>query len=172
MPYFIDESRDLAVAQIPKAGIQSFKEWLGPSFRVVENDDPALLTVTRRIAFVRNPQDRLKSCFAFMYWLRDYGREHWSRPDVTDWQAFVDHILDPATVENEHWQPQYELIGAGAGIPTTIHRFENLHLHWEGYRPGYLPHRNRTSWPATPDYRLPDLIAKYGDDQTLWQAAT
>ena len=105
MPFFIDEARDLAVAQIPKAGIQSFKEWLGPSFDVVENDDSRLLSVTRRVAFIRNPQERLKSAFSFMYWLEEYGNGHHSRPDVADWRRFVDHILDPATPVNEHWQP-------------------------------------------------------------------
>lgn len=169
MAFFIDEARDLAVAQIPKAGIQSFKEWLGPSFDVVENDDPRLLTVTRRVAFLRNPQDRLKSCFSFMYWMNDYGRPHHSEPDVTDWQRFVDHILNPATTVNAHWQPQVEIVGT---VPTVYHRFENLIDHWQTYRPGYLPHRNRTSWPPTPDYRIPELVAMYAEDQTLWQGAS
>lgn len=169
MPYFIDEARDLAVAQIPKAGIQSFKEWLGPSFDVVANDSTRLLTVTRRVAFVRNPQDRLKSCFSFLYWMREYGREHWSRPDVTDWQRFVDHILNPATPVNEHWQPQAEIIGS---VPTVYHRFENLINHWETYRPGYLPHRNRTTRRPTPDYRIAELAAYYAEDQALWLAAS
>lgn len=170
MAYFIDEARDLAVAQIPKAGIQSFKVWLGPSFDVVENDDSRLLNVTRRVAFIRDPRDRLKSCFAFMYWMREYGREHWSQPDVTDWQRFVDHILNPATPVNEHWQPQVEIIGSG--IPTVYHQFENLHLHWETYRPGILPHLNRTSYPPTPDYRISELADRYAEDFTIWQGAT
>ena len=170
MPYFLDEARDLAVAQIPRAGIQTYNEWLGPTFRIVEHDDPALMTVTRRVAFVRDPRDRLKSAFALMYWMNDYGRPHQSRPDVTDWQHFVDHVLNPAIPDDEHWMPQVELFGTG--IPTVYHKFENLLNHWENYRPGILPHNNRTTWPPTPDYRLTELADKYADDFTLWQAAT
>jgi len=169
VPFFIDEARDLAVAQIPKAGIQSFKEWLGPSFDVVENDNPRLLTVTRRVAFIRDPRDRLKSAFSFMYWMDEYGRPHHSQPDITDWQAFVDHILDPGTTVNEHWMPQVEIFG---DVPNTFHRFENLIDHWQTYRPGYLPHRNRTTRRPTPDYRIAELATMYGEDMTIWQAAT
>jgi hypothetical protein len=169
MAYFIDEARDLAVAQIPKAGIQSFKEWLGPSFSVVANDDPALQTVTRRIAFIREPEDRLKSCFSFMFWMAEYGRPHSSNPVISDWQAFVDHILDPATPVNEHWAPQVTHIGT---VATTYHRFENLGDHWETYRPGYLPHNNRTSRRPTPDYRISELASFYAEDRAIWLGAT
>jgi len=169
MPFFIDEARDLAVAQIPKAGIQTFRDWLGLSFDVVKNDDPRLLAVTRRVAFIRNPQERLKSCYSMMYWtLEYYGRPHWSNPPVDSWEIFVDHILDPNTTVNGHWQPQTEHVG---DVPNIYHRFENLADHWETYRPGFLPWNNRASRRPTPNYRVDDLIAMYSADIALWSGS-
>ena len=169
MAFFIDEARDLAVAQIPRCGIQTFKIWLGDSFRVVDNDDPALMTVTRRVVFIRDPRERLKSAFSLMYWSREYGRPHRAQPNVTDWQNFVDYVLDSANPDDLHWMQQVDIFSSG--IPTVIHKFENLLNHWQTYRPGILQQRVHFTRPATPDYRIPELAAKYAEDFTIWQGA-
>lgn len=168
MSFFIDEARDLAVAQIPRCGIQTFKIWLGSSFDVVENDSPRLQNVTRRVAFIRDPRVRLKSAFSLMYWSREYGRPHASNPDSADWQAFVDYVLDSPNPDDGHWTPQVNIFGA---VPNIFHRFENLLNHWQTYRPGILEQRVHITRPATPDYRIAELAAKYSEDFAIWQGA-
>lgn len=170
MPFFLDESRDLAVAQIPRCGINTIREWLGRDAILVPNNDPRLLAVTRRVAFVRSPVDRLESAFSLFYWMDDYGDPHVSNAPVDSWENFVDHVLDVQIKDDEHWKPQSEHVG---DIPNTYHRLENLFDRFEQYRPGILPHYNKTSRsPLILTYRTTELRTKYADDLVLYNGAT
>lgn len=168
MPYYISLKYDLAIAQIPRAGSRTFKGWLGKPLTIVGKDDPQLLTLTRRVAFFREPLERLKSAFSLMYWLKEYDSEHHSKPDVTDWPHFVDHILNPSIKDDPHWMPQVDMCG---DIPNIYHKFENLADHWERYRPGMLPHHHRTSRRPTTVYRQDELADKYSRDYIIWEVA-
>ena len=158
--FYMSIERDLAVAQIPKAGLSTIMQWLGRDFPVVSNDEAR--RVSRRVAFIRHPIERLKSCYSFMYWQKDYGHPHKCGAPVDSWEAFVDHIL---THGNIHWSPQSLIV---EDVPNIYRRFENLADCYEEFRPGLLPHNNRASRLPTNDYRKGDLLAFYADDLTLW----
>lgn len=158
--FYMSIPRNLAVAQIPKAGLQTISEWLGREFPVVPNEEA--LKVSRRVAFIRHPIERLASCYSFFYWLTDYGRPSKEVGPVTQWEPFVDLVLSR---DNEHWRPQVEHVG---DVPNVYRRFENLAECYEEFRPGLLPHNNRASRLPTNDYRKDDLLALYADDLTLW----
>lgn len=162
MTFFASSERDLAVALIPKAGIQTISEWLGPGFRVVDNE--AAMSFSRRVAFIRHPLERLKSCYSFMYWLADYGSPHHSGAPVDSWESFVDHVLGGA--RNEHWIPQTEHVG---DVPNIWRRFEDIANCYEAFRPGLLPHNNRASRRPTSDYRSTELAAYYAADLDRWE---
>jgi hypothetical protein len=164
--FYYSQQHDLAVAQIPKAGLRTISGWLQPGFRVVKND--AALAASRRVAFIRHPIERLKSCYSFFYWQKQRGQPVADVP-LGSWQEFVDHVLDPATVANEHWMPQANHVGS---VPNIYRRFENIAQTFEEYWPGILPHNGAMSRRPTPDYRMAELFAYYADDFALWDGAT
>ena len=161
--FFMSIERDLAVAEIPKAGRSTINQWLGRDFKAVPND--VARQVSRRVAFIRHPLERLKSCYSFMYWLTEYGNPHRCGAPVDSWESFVDHIL---THDNMHWTPQAQIVG---DVPNIYRRFENLAQCYEEFRPGLLPHNNRASRLPTNDYREAELLDFYRDDLILWSAA-
>ena len=161
--FFQSAERDLAIAQIPKCGITSFREWLS-DFDLIPNDR---VCVSKRVAFIRHPLERIKSAYSYMYWIQHRGgRLPDSRITTESWESFVDWALEN---DNEHWRPQIEFVG---DVPNIWHRFENLDLYWERYKPGILGHENRASRLDTSEYREADLRAMYSDDLRLWEQAT
>lgn len=166
MSFFLVENKDLAVAQIPKCGINSIREWLGRSIVVVKNNDPRLLKISRRVAFIRHPIERLKSVYSFFYWLNEDGRKHSCNAPVDNWESFIDYVLNPDITDDKHWLSQIIHVGS---VPNIFHRFEDIASKYEIYKPGLLPHNNKASRRLTTDYRLSDLISKYVDDLNLWR---
>ena len=166
--FYLDLEHEIAVAQIPKCGLNTIREWLGRSAIVVSNNDPRLLETKKRVAFIRHPIERLKSAFSFFYWLNDYGTKHSCNAPLDSWESFVDHVLNPDIPDDEHWLPQCEHINNVANI---YHRFENIANHFEKYRPGILPHNNRSSHREANNYRMPELMAKYIVDYNLHKEA-
>ena len=154
------ETLDLAVAQIPKAGVTSINGWLRRAGRAVPNQ--AALTASRRVAFIRNPIDRLKSCYSMMHWQEQQGEPHWSGAPTDSWGAFVDHVL---LNENAHWNPQVSIVD---GAPNIYHRFENIETHYRQYFDAPLPHLNRSERLPAFKYREDELTALYMDDLSLW----
>ena len=161
--FYMSIPRDLAVAQIPKAGLSTIMQWLGRDFPVVSNDEAR--RVSRRVAFIRHPIERLKSCYSFMYWLADYGNPHRCGAPVDSWESFVDHVL---VNDNMHWRPQSLIV---EDVPNIYRRFESITDCYEEFRPGLLPHNNRASRLPTTRYRENELIEFYRDDVALWSAA-
>lgn len=160
--FYVSIERDLAIAQIPKAGFQTIEDWLGPQFNLVKNHEA--LSVSRRVAFFRHPLERLKSCFSFMYWMRELGQEIRSGAP-TEWPAFVDFILSN---DDEHWRPQCLIV---EDVPTIYHRFEDIGDLYERYKPGILPHNNRASRRETTNYKEADLLNFYATDLRIWTEA-
>jgi len=143
----------------------TIREWLGPQFRVVSNDEA--LAASRRVAFIREPLERLRSCYSFMYWLADYGTPHRCRAPVETWEGFIDHLLGGA--RDDHWIPQTEHCG---DVPNIWRRFESLPICFEEYRPGILPHNNRSSRRPTNDHRESELRHYYAADYRRWECST
>ena len=164
-PFFLDVRHDLAVALIPRCGSQTIRGWLGRDAIAVKRDDTRLRSVSKRVAFIRNPLDRLASAYSLFYWTKDYGGKSYRHIPTESWEIFVDYILNPK-IKDEHWQPQVNLIGS---VPNIFHRFENIIEHFEKYRPGILPHNNKTSRMPISDYRIAEVNKKYGDDFKLWE---
>lgn len=161
--WFYSEARDLAVAQIPKAGLITIMEWLGRDFPSVLPD--VARSASRRVAFIRHPIERLKSCYSFMYWMKEYGTAHKSGVPVDSWESFVDHTF---IHDNMHWRPQSEIV---EDVPNIYRRFEDIAECYEEFRPGILPWHHRTTRLPTTEYRADELMARYSADLALWSAA-
>ena len=162
--FYMDIDRDLAVAQIQKAGLSTMFEWLGRSFKLVDNETAK--QVSTRVAFFRHPIERIPSCYSFLYWHKEYYQPHVCGAPTDSWENFVDYIL---VHEDGHWMPQVKHVG---DTPTIYHRFENLADHFEKYRPGILPHKNISTRLPTNDYRADELIEMCADDLRIWESST
>lgn len=162
--FYMSIERDLAVAQIPKAGLTSIRYWLGHDFSVVKND--VARAASRRVAFIRHPLERLRSCYSFMCWHSEAGYVPRSAAPLNSWTTFVDHIL--SVKPDEHWLPQSVHVG---DVPNIIRRFEQINECCRDFWDGTLPHRNQVIRLETNDYREADLMEFYKDDMALWSAA-
>lgn len=162
--YFVSERHDLGVAQIPKSALHSIMEWLGPEFRPVPEEEA--IAVGRRVAFIREPIDRLKSCYSFMAALNSSGCPHHSRPPVESWELFVDHVL--AGNSNEHWIPQHRLIGNIPVQPIRLSDIDRAAMMLLG-RP--IRKLNQSVRLETTNYRAEDLKMFYRQDYELLEAA-
>ena len=162
--FLLDKRHDFAVARIPRCGSQTIGNWLGQDAIPVQLNDPRLFDVSRRVAFIRNPLERLKSAYSLFYWLNDYEVKPKNRGiPIGSWDEFVDHIL---VNEEIHWTQQTTLV---EDVPNVYHRFENIIDHFEKYRPGIFPHNNWTSRRPTVDYRMDEINEKYSQDLKLWE---
>jgi hypothetical protein len=162
--YFVSRPHDLAVAQIPKSALHSIREWLGPEFQPRPPDEA--VAVSRRIAFIREPIDRLKSCYSFMRGLKDRGCPHKSGAPLGSWQVFVDHVLSGNI--NEHWTPQCNLVGDCLTQPIRLTDIDRAAIKILGRPIGRL---NQSERARTPDYRAEELKTMYAGDYALLEAA-
>ena len=159
---------NICMAVIPKAGSTSMEMAIcghGTGIRV-ENHEA--LSYENSVMFLRHPITRLTSCFSFFWWLHHYGRVTDIMPIelAANYESFIDHIL---ANRDPHWQPQVELVRhEGVMVAKTVHKFEELQLHWEKYFKGLLPWANAHSKAVVTDYRKLDILEYYKDDLNLW----
>lgn len=164
-----DENIGLAI--IPKNGSTSFRNALGTNETFTNSE---ILNTSKRVAFVRHPQERLISCWSFFYMLNDTdqnGRLKDVPKSVThkadgspDYEAFIDHVL---SVDNMHWHPQALLLG---DTPNRYFRFSDLDNVWQHFFDGHAPNMNKSRKRATSEYRADELKAKYADDIALFRS--
>lgn len=164
MSYYFSKKHDLAVAQIPKAGLMTLQDWLY-GFDVVKNDDADLLNCSNRIMFVRNPISRLQSSYSFFKNIKDTGGNRSKGAPLDNWHDYVDFALEN---DNEHWRPQVEHSG---GIQTKVHRFEDLSKVFFRYHPRHIGHKNRSARVPVDNYRIKDIVDYYSEDMNLWLGA-
>ena len=159
--WFIQPQNDLAVAMIPKAGVNSIRKWLR-EYEVVTNDDPQLLKMGRRVAFIRNPLARLRSAFSYFRGLDNQNIKHSVKAPTGTWASFVDFILEN---DDPHWHPQSDIAGDKQNI---IHHFEDFNLYAPYYCNNIIYHLNKSVPRPVYDYRLHDIMNLYSRDYDLW----
>jgi len=165
-PFFLDVRHDLAVALIPRSGSQTIREWLGRDAITVTKDDDRLQGISNRVAFIRNPIDRLASAYSLFYWMKDYGSKSYRHIPTKNWGCFVDFVLNTEISDDLHWLSQVLIVG---DVPNIYHRFESIADHFERYRPGILPHNNKTTRKPISNYRYEEIKDKYSADFKLWE---
>lgn len=164
------EGSGTAVAVIPKSGSQTIRHCC--RYQVDLTNDEALRYQTR-VAFIRNPIERLKSAYSFFHYLmKDGVKTDGTAPPYSSlgsWQDFVDFALEN---KNPHWLPQVQHLYASSGefVPNAMHKFEEIREHWEKYYKGALPWLNATSRAPTNDYKLDEINAYYLEDLELWHS--
>ena len=117
------EINGVALAIIAKAGTQSFTEASGAGWYLTNEQ---ALEYPTRVFFIRNPFERLESCYSFFCGIRDEGASQSVIPvdQLESWEIFIDYIL---VNSDEHWNPQNTtLLYNGELTPTDILKFEIL----------------------------------------------
>lgn len=143
-----------------------------------------------RFGFVRNPWDRLVSCYAHTFVrIRDKGHDrlppYFRNPGCfrldMSFAEFAEAVVDVPDHEiDAHARSQYTFFvdSVGRWLPDFVGRLENLRLDWSyaclraGFPPLEVPHENRSAHEPYRHYyspRLRDLVAeRYARDLRQW----
>lgn len=157
----------VALAIIAKAGTQSFTE-AGADWYM---NNLKALDYPTRVMFIREPFDRLESCYSFFKMLIQQGTKFNMLPEAAldSWEEFVDYIL---THEDEHWAPQTDsVLYKGELTPTHIMRFDELNKWWPEFFSAKLVHTNASERLEVPPYRVADLTEYYKNDIAEYNSA-
>ena len=160
-----------ALAVISKSGSQSIT--MAANGWYVSNEQALLYP--RRIFFIREPFERLKSGYSFFKLLKLEGSKYNNRvPDfVESWNAFIDYVLD-TDHQDEHFLPQtYSLFFSGALTANVILRFEDINEWWPLFFTSKLERLNsahRVSEINT-DYRKREIDEYYALDSATYATA-
>lgn len=153
--YLIDSHRgSIAVAAIPKCGQHTLEEYkVGYISRdVIHNVDLAM-------AFIRDPLDRLLSCYHF------YHRMKYSLDGcpISCYESFVDWAL---TAADEHVFPQSKFVCNQFKQLIKIESMSDTLLHLTG-RSIEPQNASERLWGVDETYRLSDIEMYYCDDYEL-----
>lgn len=162
------EINGVALAIIAKAGTQSFTEAANAQWYI--NNEQAL-DLKVRIFFIRNPFDRLESCYSFFCQLQSEGSTQDIIPVecLATWEVFIDYILLNSDV---HWNQQTgSLLFNGKLTPTHIFKFEDVDKWWPVYFNTRLPHNNKAARKVVGGYKEKELRSFYATDLKVWDSA-
>jgi len=178
---FLSRGGDVCIAFILKCGCRSISQWVHNYSIRQELTNEEALKIETRVAFVRDPIDRLKSVFFDARWSVRIGNNWDNIPnDILltenrgiqgDWQSFVDYSLE---TDNRHWRPQTDLISHnGQLVPNVYHMLKDIKQYYHLYfKEGSLPHTGAAARVEQPEYnyRVDDLNEKYKADIELFNS--
>ncbi len=151
--------RILSVLEIPKCGSSTLR-YLQRS-RVPSKD---FLKLKNRIAFIREPINRIQKCYGFFC----QSRRKLIPPDaVGNYKEFIDFTFE---TDDEHWRPQVSFLGGRESfIVNKIYKLEAMDRVLSEFL-GFLPERQNQSEfsPIDPQYRISDLEEKYKEDLEVY----
>ena len=164
--WLVNDNRTIAMSCLPKNGSTSMRN-AGFSDHIFSNSE--VLDVPVRVAWVRNPIERLVSAYSFFHYLNESGKNGQNTPNklhTSSWESFIDHILE---TKNPHWCKQVEALTLNGEYTATIsHKFEDIMYLWGNYAKGFLPWQNACTKLPTNEYRKSDIDSAYSEDIELW----
>jgi len=180
MPFVSRDDSDTCIAMILKAANRSIECWVMDARKPVSLSNQEALSYKKRVAFIRNPQQRLHSAFFNARGQVMIGHLWDNIPAENvyvegrgvqgDYEAFVDYTF---ANDNNHWKPQVELISHdGKPVPNIYHRMESLEDHYHLYFNSgtNLPFLGKSHREPVKDYRQEELDEKYHADYKLWRS--
>lgn len=170
------KSGQACIALIPKSGNSTIRT------AVMFSKDPIEVPIEKstewllRVAFIREPIDRVKSGFSHFRQVIEMGSSVGMLPHEyvyiegrglnEDYRSYIDYILENS---EPHWSPQTERISLnGEIVCNRLHKLDDLRDIWEQYYTGSLPWQNAWTRLKVEDYRLDDLKEYYKDDYKIW----
>ena len=166
-----EHTEGIALAVIAKAGTLSFTNAANGWYLTNEQAQ----YYPRKVWFIREPFDRLKSAYSFFKKLAiDNSKYHNKLVEFTNsWEAFIDFVLD-TDHKDEHFLPQTStLMYNGQLSPDTILRFEDVQKWWPKY---FVPKLERLNMAprleVDPNYRRAEIDTYYAEDLKIWKTTT
>ena len=145
---------DVAVSLIPKNGTHT----LGQVTKPLSKD---ISLYSERVAFFREPIERLQSAFFFFRWLEKSGVSYKDDAIFNYLDSYEDFIDYAIAVEDEHWKPQVELISDWTEI-LSVKQISQFVYDKTGLVP---PSSNSVlKFNINHDYRKSDLLEYYSGD--------
>ena len=167
MMWAIHNDKRIAMSMLHKCGSTSFKSSPDKFNLFVSNEQ--VLDIPIRVAWIRNPIDRLVSAYFNFHYLIGINfklRFVFTEKEVESWPNFVDYILKH---DDPHWNPQVpSLTYQTKYLPTHTEKFENISLNFNKYIPGTLIKTNikpKTTLDLT--YRNEEILNKYREDYLI-----
>ena len=164
--WLVNDNRTIAMSCLPKNGSTSMRN-AGFSDHIFSNSE--VIDVPVRVAWIRNPLERLVSAYSFFHYLNETGKNGQAAPgkkETSSWESFIDCVL---SMENPHWSKQVESLKLnGHYIATITHKFEDIMQLWGHYHKGFLPWQNACTKLEVNAYRRLDIELAYSEDIKLW----
>lgn len=164
------ERKGVAVALIPKCATQSIRRCMASNEYYTPKEARQF---DRRVAFVRDPFERLKSGYLFFSWLAEIGSQPRSNPpDTSSYEAYVDWAL---STDDGHARPQWDFVSDEDGcVLTDVYLVKDVAEVWVDLFRGMIPdasgfpHAHRMA-PEEVDqsYRADDVREYYAKDYLL-----
>lgn len=112
------------------------------------------------VAVVRNPFDRLVSCYEFFQKVQPYYNRQYEFPTVSSFKEFLAEVRDwPDETANKHFRSQYNLLSQdGIFLPSVVIDFEDLVFIKDYFRILRLEHKKGSGRTSYRDYYKPEWV--------------
>ena len=123
--------------------------------------DEAVYSGFLKYAVVRNPFDRLVSCYEYFKQHNDGYFNKWSSIDYTDFEDFIRKVCkEPDEISNKHFRSQFNLLSQdGLFIPNIVIRYENFEDIKKYLDLPNLPVVHKIQRNAYQQYYSPDMVS-------------
>lgn len=160
----------VAVALIAKSGNTSIKSAAAQGW-YVKAEEAEQYPI--RLAFIREPFDRLYSAYSFfsgLYWNGEkYDKHGTVESAARSYYHFINHALEH---RDEHWKNQGEILLSGEVKPTHLIKFDYINDLWPNIFPSELRKCNSSvRLPVCKEYRKAELQDFYKTDLELYNSA-
>lgn len=154
----------IAILNIPKVGSQTLAALEVSKVGLQDSDRLGV-----KIAFVREPVERLVSAFHFF---NSFPNKPYPKEVDRNWTAFVDWALESSDI---HVRPQHHFCYRGNhAVFTQLLPIEKMTQVLEMLRGHKIESKNvsKKESPVDMSYRIEDILSHYEKDSVLYELAT
>lgn len=160
----------VAVALIAKSGNTSIKDASKYNWYVKDSDADQYPI---RLAFVREPFQRLYSAYSFFNGLHWAGEKYDNggvlKAAARSYYHFINYVLENS---DEHWRNQGDILLSGKVKPTHIIKFDCINDIWPNlFFEGIQKSNSSVRLPVCEKYRAEELRQFYKQDIDLYNSA-
>jgi hypothetical protein len=156
--WLLDSKKSIAISCLPKCATHSLREAFDWQSTV---NNMEVTNINKRIAFIREPFERLISNYSFFYNAKG-SFSGW------DYERFIDFVLDEHS-KNFHWCSQVQSLTLhGKFMPTICFKFDDIsEVIYKQFKKS-LNLLNKSEHKEISDYRIKDLIKYFSEDINLY----
>lgn len=158
------EDESPLVALIHKCGSSTISNALHAAHTVMVDKSDSYPV---RIAFIRDPIERIKSWYSFLTGIAETGSQTIYHIDISTYESFIDSALsNPGLVIFQPYSTGFQNL-------TDVYKLSDIESVWPKYfKLRRKPSRSNAFYPhpGINDYRLDELRDLYREDLELWRS--